>query len=77
MTQPAPDQSFSGGSRGAGVWNLYFIGKFVLLWLNYIQLKGTSINSKSQFSHFADNTQENTTSLSTDSMLRLFCKGSC
>ena len=39
MTQPAPDQSFSGGSRGAGVWNLYFIGKFVLLWLNYIQLK--------------------------------------
>lgn len=31
MTQPAPDQSFSGGSRGAGVWNLYFIGTFVLL----------------------------------------------
>ncbi|WP_297610473.1 cellulose biosynthesis protein BcsG [uncultured Sutterella sp.] len=39
MTQLSPNSSFSGGSRGAGIWNLYFIGKFILLWLSYIQLK--------------------------------------
>ena len=40
-------------------------------------LKGASINSESQFFHFADSTQNNAESLSTDPMLRLFCRGSC
>ena len=41
------------------------------------KLKGASINSESQFFHFADSTQNNAESLSTDPMLRLFCRGSC
>jgi len=40
-------------------------------------LMGASINSESQFFHFADSTQNNAESLSTDPMLRLFCRGSC
>ncbi|KAB7659049.1 AAA family ATPase, partial [Sutterella seckii] len=35
------------------------------------QLRGASINSESQFFHFADSTQNNAESLSTDPMLRL------
>ena len=42
-----------------------------------IPIKGASINSESQFFHFADSTQNNAESLSTDPMLRLFCRGSC
>lgn len=47
--------------------------------LNVIEPKivGASINSESQFFHFADSTQNNAESLSTDPMLRLFCRGSC
>ena len=41
------------------------------------KLEGASINSESQFFHFADSTQNNAESLSTDPMLRLFCRGSC
>lgn len=41
------------------------------------RFKGASINSESQFFHFADSTQNNAESLSTDPMLRLFCRGSC
>ena len=41
------------------------------------EFQGASINSESQFFHFADSTQNNAESLSTDPMLRLFCRGSC
>ena len=49
-----------------------FIGKLISK-----ELSGASINSESQFFHFADSTQNNAESLSTDPMLRLFCRGSC
>ena len=49
----------------------------VIYFLTKHKIKGASINSESQFFHFADSTQNNAESLSTDPMLRLFCRGSC
>ena len=64
-------------------WNIEFIIDFNLtldiisFYDPLLNLMGASINSESQFFHFADSTQNNAESLSTDPMLRLFCRGSC
>lgn len=63
-----------GGTRDLQLIQLAFLNAFDAFCKEH---KGASINSESQFFHFADSTQNNAESLSTDPMLRLFCRGSC